>query len=44
MLSNPAIILRIVDFPEPEGPTMTKNSPGVIDTVTSFITASSCSV
>ncbi len=28
--SSPAIILRRVDFPEPEGPTRTANSPALI--------------
>jgi hypothetical protein len=27
--SNPAIIRNVVDFPHPEGPTITKNSPSL---------------
>ncbi len=42
MGSKPAIILKRVDLPDPDGPTITKNSPGIIDTVTSLIAASCC--
>ena len=28
--SNPAIILKVVDFPQPDGPTKTINSPSSI--------------
>jgi hypothetical protein len=33
--SRPAIILSRVDFPHPEGPTRTTNSPSPISSVTS---------
>ena len=37
--SKPAISLSSVDFPQPEGPTKTTNSPFSIDRCTSFITS-----
>ena len=37
-VSNPAIILSKVDFPHPDGPTITQKSPSLILIETSFIT------
>ncbi len=34
--SRPAIILSVVDFPHPEGPTKTTNSLSAISRLTSF--------
>ena len=38
--SSPAIILRIVDLPQPEGPTRTMNSPSSISKFTPCTTSS----
>jgi len=38
IVSRPATILRSVDFPQPEGPTMTTNSPSAMSMLTPWIT------
>jgi hypothetical protein len=38
--SSPAIMRSSVDLPQPEGPTMTMNSPSAICTFTPWITCS----
>ena len=35
--SSPAIILKVVDFPHPEGPTKTINSLSLISMLTAFV-------
>ena len=39
IFSNPAIILSKVDFPQPEGPTNTQNSPLLIKRSTPWTTS-----
>ena len=36
MSSSPAIMLRVVDFPQPDGPTRMMNSPSVMSRLMSF--------
>src|SRR3546814_20765916 len=39
MLSRPAIILRSVDLPQPDGPTRTTNSPSALSIETPWLTS-----
>ena len=40
MVSSPAIMRSSVDLPQPEGPTITMNSPSAMATSTPWITCS----
>ena len=41
IVSRPAIMRSSVDLPQPEGPTITMNSPSAMSTFTPWITCSS---